>query len=121
MVTVADVVRDTLENGGVTLDAGKGVYVTEGLVVGGVTESRKVPVAQLTEEVVRDTLAELAQFAPYVGTWVNEGIVWFDACNIYNNHNDALRVAIARNELAYFDLYNNWEIAVRPANMRRAA
>jgi hypothetical protein len=120
-LTYKDVVEATKENGGITVNIDTGHTVTAGLVVGGVTETIEIPVAEFTERRLMEAVTRITPAARVFGTWVHNGTVYVDACDIYDNHNDALRAAIARNEMAYFDLYNNWEIMVRPANMSRAA
>jgi hypothetical protein len=110
-------VKEAIKNGGCTLNTMTlQAAVNDGFVVGGYADALTIPVKDFSghretqsREEVRNWLlknidADGLPMNSFVGSWVDNGSIWFDFCNIYHDVNDALKAARDRKELAIFDL-----------------
>ena len=49
-----------------------------------------------------------------IGTWVDEGKIYFDVVKFYEHEQDAINMAEALSEKAYFDIFKNKSIYLNP-------
>lgn len=100
-----------VSDGGYTipLTGGKlGRYVVGGLR----TATMKVADAMVNAGAVAKRLGELAG-AETLGSWLHEGVVYYDLGNTYDDESTAMSAARERGELAIYDTVANRELATR--------
>jgi len=107
-----------IKHGGCTLNtlAYQANAPKSGFVVGGASDVLVISADKLhgheavkARKDVRDWLASNIDednypAFPFVGSWKDNGGVFFDFCNIYESIDDALNLARARKEIAIYDL-----------------
>ena len=106
-----------IKHGGCTLNtlAYQANIPNNGYVVGGASNTLTIPVKDfsghtqsMARKQVYDWLNEhidsdgLPPY-PFVGSWVEENLIYFDFCNILYHRNEALNLARYRGELAIYD------------------
>ena len=101
------------DNGGTFTRTGVPFLLTDGYMVGGLAPTRKLTVAR---ESIATIAAELEYFAGenipadadgvYLGTWVDEGVLYIDASEWVAEYYEAHELAAARGELAIWDNHN---------------
>jgi hypothetical protein len=113
-----EIVRLTLERGGLTIDPKTGeVYDNGGYAVGGFVPSKTIPVGQNWHDTVREFVQENASVfnnghRMYLGTWIDGDTVWLDVSAIFEDKDEAIAVARANGEKAIWDFDNATEIYV---------
>jgi hypothetical protein len=117
MKNLNEFVASTIENGGATMNVATGDVPTSGYVVS--MEAHTKTFQLFGNEVVKEILISgavqlyarenddvLSLPGMYLGSWIDDGVLYLDISNVYENEHDALRVAVANNQLAYYDLNN---------------
>ena len=80
-------------------------------VVGGLkTVTAKIGDALTQAETIAERLGESGA-AQTLGSWANDGTIYFDLGDTWDNEADAMRVARERGELAIWDSWANCEVA----------
>jgi len=101
------------------MDNGEHYVPKYGYVVGGIVPEKSIKMDN--ESAFKHTYnrffyqAELAlerESAVVIGTWVEDGKIVFDLCNVLDDMKDALELAAKRGERAIFDLEEQREIFV---------
>lgn len=98
--------------------SGKGYLVGAVPVEGVAFPSKIVPLDKFSIGVVQRFVASLREAfgeseGLIVGTWVNDGLVYLDASEVYTNKATALKVATERGELAIWDNKTDTEILTK--------
>lgn len=101
--TAEKIVQETLKNGGYTHNKNGGRYVVaiEGNTV-------KISADRFNFENVLSYVKVFNNFD--LGTWVENGIVYLDTVETYNNFETAKKLGLERGEIAIFDLETMEEI-----------
>lgn len=114
-----NVINHTIDNGGGTFDPTTLAPVTldKGYAVAIKGLEYKVPFDTIDEwDVVTHAFNVLSHSIDnpgvYFGTWVDNGIVYFDASDVVQDEATALRIAREHNQLAVWDFARNSEIRV---------
>jgi len=124
----ANLVR--LAYGSTLMDSGYTLWNDEsikhkGFVVGGMTHESECEMNDssgfktLFDEylsMAKTILTERAKMYPSIGigTWVDEGKIYFDVVKFYEHEQDAINMAEALSEKAYFDIFKNKSIYLNP-------
>ena len=95
-------------NGGYTIPLADvlGRYVVGGLK----TVTAKIGDALNQAEAIAERLGESGA-AQTLGSWANDGTIYYDLGDTWDNEADAMRVARQRGELAIWDSWANREVA----------
>lgn len=101
------IAKVTVENGGATFTR-TGEIVTTGYAVAGVADAVRIPVADFTADALAAAIA--AFDAETFGTWIEEGEVWIEPSEVYEDRETADRIAKARHEIAYFNITDAEEV-----------
>lgn len=104
---IKDIVSKTLENGGTTTSILTGEMNPETGFMCSLKDCTIINIAQFNtssiEEIIRNNKELLSQENIYLGTWVNEGMVYIDISENINNIEEARAVGITRKQLTIFD------------------
>ena len=126
-----------LAYGSTLMDSGYTLWNDEstkykGIVVGGMTHESECEIDdRLGFRTLFDSYSNMAQtfrqsstnvpsaLAPSdpsigIGTWVDEGKIYFDVVKFYEHEQDAIDMAKALGEKAYFDIFKNKSIYLNP-------
>lgn len=92
------VIKTTIENGGFSSNATKRYMVAlEGF-------ERIIPVQNLSEQVLMDYIGSInLNNSESLGTWLDNGLVYFDKSVSIENLDEALELAKMNNQLAIYD------------------
>jgi hypothetical protein len=117
MKNLKEFVASTIENGGATMNVATGDVPTSGYVVS--TQGNEQTFQLFGNEVVKEILisgavklfleeniVEFVYAENFIGSWIDDGVLYLDISNVYDNEHDALRVAVANKQKAYYDLNN---------------
>lgn len=104
--------NDVLRNGGASYNITTGEYnPTNGYFVSLPNFEQKIPLADFTQQTVKDFIndnsIELANEFSFVGSWVDNGIVYLDVSRQFNDKRFALNLAVNSNQLAIYDAFNS--------------
>lgn len=101
-----------IENGGGTFGHRSGEpYDGEGYVVGGFTETLELRQETRTIEAIEAIAKWLDKnISVYVGSWVHDGKVYVDGCDIRIDRDDAIKLGKILNQIAIFDVKEGREI-----------
>jgi hypothetical protein len=109
------ILQHTFHNQGGTFDETGTPVPVDGYAVGGFVDGLKLDVTDPTY----DNDLKIASFlhriprngdgekAAYVGTWIEDGILYVDATQIHNDQEEAYFVARERGEIAIYDGFND--------------
>lgn len=104
---IKDIVSKTLENGGTTTSILTGEMNPVSGFMCSLKDCAIIDIEQFNtssiEEIIKDNNSLLLQENVYLGTWVNEGMVYIDISENITNIKEAIAVGIVRNQLAIFD------------------
>ena len=109
-MTIAKLIAErTLENGGCTMSI-DGCEPLTGFAVG--TGGIVVPLSQFSEEVVERFSQSIGErvlingerFGAYIGTWVDNGMVYLDRTVIIHDKDAALKTGLALKQQAIYDI-----------------
>lgn len=104
---IEDIVRKTLENGGTTTSILTGEMNPASGFMCSLKDCTIINITQFNtssiEEIMRNNKELLSQENIYLGTWVNEGMVYIDISENIINIEEAIAVGIVRKQLAIFD------------------
>ena len=108
--------RQTFTTGGSTLGKnGQSLQLQTGFVVGGFNETVLPETCSISRFVnAWESKATACNGSrEFVGTWMNEGSIYFDVVQIYATQEEASNVAIANNEIAIYDLSRKESINIK--------
>lgn len=108
--------NEATHNGGYTIPLADvlGRYVVGGLK----TVTAKIGDALNQAESIAERLGESGA-AQTLGSWANNGTIYYDLGDTWNSMADAMRVAKERGELAIWDSWTNREVATDAMNVIR--
>lgn len=110
-------IASTIENGGATMNPVTGDVPTSGYVVSmagneqtyklfGNEVVKVILVSGAVDLYVKENVVELSHPENYLGSWIDDGMLYLDISKIYESEHDALREAVANGQKAYYDLDN---------------
>ena len=111
----------TLMDGGYTLWKDEETRL-KGYVVGGVCDeadclaTRTVAFTELFDIYLHKLNIRDEHKTLGIGTWVEQGRIWFDVVQHVKNEQDAIDMCIERGEKAYFDILNQKSIYITDEN-----
>lgn len=104
---IEDIVSKTLKNGGTTTSILTGEMNPKTGFMCSLKDCAIINIAQFNtssiEEIIRDNKKLLLEENIYLGTWVNEGMIYIDISENITNIEEARAVGITRKQLAIFD------------------
>ena len=117
MKNLNEFVASTIENGGATMNVATGDVPTSGYVVSmtGIEKTyvlfgndvvKEILISGAVKMYVKDNDDILSLPGMYLGSWIDNGVLYIDISNVIDNEHDALRMAVANKQLAYYDLNN---------------
>lgn len=117
MKNLKEFVASTIENGGATMNVATGDVPTSGYVVSIESSTKTFPLFgnEVVKEILisgavklylEENIVEFVYAENFLGSWIDNGLLYLDISNVYDNEHDALRVAVSNNQLAYYDLNN---------------
>lgn len=117
MKNLNEFVASTIENGGATMNVATGDVPTSGYVVSmtGIEKTyvlfgndvvKEILISGAVKMYVKDNDDILSLPGMYLGSWIDNGVLYIDVSNVIDNEHDALRMAVANKQLAYYDLKN---------------
>ena len=122
-----------LAYGSTLMDSGYTLWNDEstkykGFVVGGMTHESECEIDdRLGFRTLFDSYLSMAHVFPLqcgrhanphigIGTWVDEGKIYFDVVKFYESEQDAIDMAKALGEKAYFDIFKNKSVYINNKN-----
>jgi len=110
-------IASTIENGGATMNPSTGDVPTSGYVVSmagneqtyklfGNDVVKEILVSGAVDLYVKENVVELSHPENYLGSWIDDGMLYLDISRVYESEHDALREAVANGQKAYYDLDN---------------
>jgi hypothetical protein len=110
-------IASTIENGGATMNPVTGDVPTSGYVVSmaGNEQTYKLFGNEVVKEIlvsgavdlyVKENVVELSHPENYLGSWIDDGMLYLDISRVYESEHDALREAVNNGQKAYYDLNN---------------
>lgn len=110
-------IESTIENGGATMNPVTGDVPTSGYVVSmaGNEETYKLFGNDVVKEIlisgavdlyIKENVVELSDPENYLGSWIDDGMLYLDISRVYESEHDALREAVTNGQKAYYDLDN---------------
>jgi hypothetical protein len=123
MKNLLDFCDAILENGGATFNLVTGTSPTIGYVVSekgyekqielfGNKVAREILVYSYVKMYVSEHGFMLSDVTYNLGGWINDGKLYLDISVVYDNEEEAIRMAKENKQLAYFDIANGKEIFV---------
>lgn len=117
MKNLKEFVASTVENGGATMNVATGVVPTSGYAVSmmgnektynlfGNDVVKEILISGAVKLYVKDNDDILSLPGMYLGSWIADGVLYLDISNVIDNEHDALRMAVANKQKAYYDLNN---------------
>jgi hypothetical protein len=110
-------IASTIENGGATMNPVTGDVPTSGYVVSmagneqtyklfGNDVVKEILVSGAVDLYVKDNDDVLSLPGMYLGSWIDDGMLYLDISRVYESEHDALREAVTNGQKAYYDLDN---------------
>ena len=117
MKNLKEFVASTVDNGGATMNVATNDVPTSGYVVSmmgnektyklfGNDVVKEILISGAVKMYVKDNDDILSLPGMYLGSWIDDGVLYIDISNVIDNEHDALRMAVANKQLAYYDLNN---------------
>ena len=117
MKELKEFVASTIENGGATMNVATGDVPTSGYVVSMMGNEQTFPLFgnDVVKEILisgavklflEENIVEFVYAENFIGSWIDDGLLYLDISNVYESEHDALRVAVANKQLAYYDISN---------------
>jgi hypothetical protein len=117
MKNLKEFVASTIENGGATMNVATGDVPTSGYVVSmmgnekiyklfGNDVVKEILISGAVKLYVKENDDVLSLPGMYLGSWIDDGVLYIDISNVIDNEHDALRMAVANKQKAYYDLNN---------------
>ena len=117
MKNLKEFVASTIEDGGATMNVATGDVPTSGYVVSmtGIEKTyvlfgndvvKEILISGAVKLYVKDNDDVLSLPGMYLGSWIDDGVLYIDISNVIDNEHDALRMAVANKQKAYYDLNN---------------
>ena len=110
-------IASTIKDGGSTMNVVTGDVPTSGYVVSiagnehtyklfGNEVVKEILVSGAVDLYVKEKVVELSHPENYLGSWIDDGMLYLDISRVYESEHDALREAVANGQKAYYDLDN---------------
>ena len=117
MKNLKEFVASTIENGGATMNVVTGVVPTSGYVVSmqgheqtfplfGNDVVKEILISGAVKLYLEENIVEFVYAENFLGSWIDDGLLYLDISNVYESEHDALRMAVANKQLAYYDISN---------------
>ena len=110
-------IASTIENGGSTMNPVTGDVPTSGYVVSmagneqtyklfGNDVVKEILISGAVDLYLKENVVELSNPENYLGSWIDDGMLYLDISRVYESEHDALREAVTNGQKAYYDLDN---------------